>query len=139
MIEVHVNKQTCILGAQGVLHSLLFGALTGISHTHAENRKNISEIQSYQSEQISGTPQSTAMVKFTLRRQRMLTSLWMLTSLVVCPFHSRTLRWILSLESEEKPSQVLSYISEKREQAGSKKRLLLCPDTQCLTHLSCSS
>ena len=69
----------------------------------------------------------------------MLTSIWMLTSLVVCPFHSQSLRWILSLESEEKPSQILSYISEKREQAGSKNRLLLCPNTQSLTHLSYSS
>ena len=37
MTEVHVNKQTRVLGAQGVLHSLLFRALTGTSHTHAEN------------------------------------------------------------------------------------------------------
>ena len=44
MIEVHVNKQTHVLGAQGVLHSLLFGALTGTSHTHAEKRKNRNEI-----------------------------------------------------------------------------------------------
>lgn len=57
----------------------------------------------------------------------MLTFLWMLTSLVVCPFHPQSLRWILSLESEEKPSQILSYISEKREQAGSREMLLLCP------------
>lgn len=56
MIEVHVNKQTRVLGAQGVLHSLLFGALTGTSHTHAEKRKNRNEIQSYQSGKISGTP-----------------------------------------------------------------------------------
>lgn len=56
MTEVHVNKQTRVLGAQGVLHSLLFRALTDTSHTHAENRENRNEIQSYQSEQISGTP-----------------------------------------------------------------------------------
>ena len=38
MIEVHVNKQTHVLGAQGVLHSLLFGALTGTS-THMQKKE----------------------------------------------------------------------------------------------------
>lgn len=138
MTEVHVNKQTRVLGAQGVLHSLLFGALTGASHTHAENRKNRNEIQSYQSEQISGTP-AKVQLRLNLLCEGGGCSLLYGCSLVVCPFHPQSLRWILSLESEEKPSQIFSYISEKREQAGSKKRLLLCPNMQCLTHLSCSS
>lgn len=39
MIEPHVNKQTHVLGGQGVIHSLLPGVLTDASHTQ-EIRKN---------------------------------------------------------------------------------------------------
>lgn len=66
MIEVHVTKQTRVLGAQGVLHSFLFGAVTGTSHTYAENRKNRNEIQSYQSGKVSGTPPPKAQLWLNL-------------------------------------------------------------------------
>lgn len=74
--------------AQGVLHSLLWGSDRYITHT-CRKQKNISEIQSYQSEQISLVPP-----KYSYGAEQISVEAedayfyGCLLLFVVCPFHS---------------------------------------------------
>lgn len=69
MIEPHVNKQTHVLGGQGVIHSLLPGVLTDASHTHRKLEKTQKQSTILSIWADSWYPQSTAMVEVTLWTQ----------------------------------------------------------------------
>ena len=91
MIEPHVNKQTHVLGGQGVIHSLLPGVLTDASPTQ-ENRKKEKQSSLLLLWADSWYPPKHSYDRSYFVNTVGLPALWMLPSPSLCLCHPQPLR-----------------------------------------------
>lgn len=111
---MYVNKLMHVLGAQGIIYTLLLGVLTDASHTHGKQKKIQKQNTILPVWADIWYPQSRAMVKDKLYELSGPPTLYILSSPSLCLFHSQPLRWTLLQNLKKNQAEVLSCIPDKK-------------------------